>query len=60
MISPGSIAKNGYLGNTLSVATDGYIAPETDLPFVGGFMRDFMTDFVGNFVSSFLAEADES
>ena len=59
MISPQGIALRGYLGNTLSVATDGYIYPAGDNPFVTNFVMDFVGDFVGDFVSSFMNEDQE-
>ena len=58
MINPGSIARNGYLGNTLSVATDGYIAPEGALQFISNFVGEFMNDFVGNFMINLTDEDD--
>lgn len=58
MISPQSIAVNGYLGNTLSIATDGYLAPTRGDEFLSNFMGDFVQDFAGNFVISLTIDDD--
>jgi len=59
MISPQGIALRGYLGDSLSIAVDGYIYPAGENPFISNFVGDFVTDFVGNFVSSLLSEDDD-
>lgn len=56
MISPKYIATRGYLGNSLSIATDGYIAPVSDTPFFGPFIEPFVESFSGNFISALTNE----